>query len=337
MSVHDPAAEHESRDRRPRLPGPVYPIVALAFIGALVWAFSRVLLASDKTVAAVIALGVALNILFWSAAVAYGPRVRGRTVLFPFWVVAAVVVVAAGSVAAFAYGDRGPGEKEEAGATQVLALSAKNIAFSPTELHADVGGTVTIRFNNQDAGTPHNVVVFNGADESGPQLFRGEVVTGPTTASYSFPTPPAGQYAFHCEVHPNMKGTLTVGGAPPSEGPSAPTPSASASATPSASMSGPATGTSEASLTAQGIAFNPTELTLKSGTQATIHFNNQDAGTPHNVAIFQGSDATGQVVFRGDIVTGPAGADYTFTAPAPGTYFFHCDVHPQMTGTITFT
>jgi len=89
-------------------------------------------------------------------------------------------------------------------------------------------------------------------------------------------------------------------------------------------------------LTAQAISFHPDKLTVKpSGGKVTIRFTNQDAGTPHNVAVFQGKDATGKVLFRGEIVTGPAEIDFTFDAPPKGTYFFHCDVHPQMTGSLT--
>ena len=56
------------------------------------------------------------------------------------------------------------------------------------------------------------------------------------------------------------------------------------------------------------------------------------------MAVFNGSDATAPAIFHGDLVTGPGSLDYTFTLPGPGTYFFHCDVHPvQMTGTITLS
>jgi plastocyanin len=35
----------------------------------------------------------------------------------------------------------------------------------------------------------------------------------------------------------------------------------------------------------------------------------------------------------GEIITGPATINYTFTAPSePGTYYFQCDVHPSMNG-----
>jgi plastocyanin len=53
------------------------------------------------------------------------------------------------------------------------------------------------------------------------------------------------------------------------------------------------------------------------------------------VDVFKGSDRHRPGLFRGDLVTGPATKDYTFPAPPPGSYFFHCDVHPtQMHGTL---
>jgi plastocyanin len=88
-------------------------------------------------------------------------------------------------------------------------------------------------------------------------------------------------------------------------------------------------------LTAKDLAFSPTKLTATSP-DVTIHFVNDDANIPHDVAVFDGPDATAPVLAKTDLITGPGTADLTFTLPGPGTYFFHCDVHPtQMTGTIT--
>ena len=43
-------------------------------------------------------------------------------------------------------------------------------------------------------------------------LFKGEIVTGPVVVDYAVPALAAGTYPFVCTVHPNMIGTLTVGG-----------------------------------------------------------------------------------------------------------------------------
>jgi plastocyanin/mono/diheme cytochrome c family protein len=121
-----------------------------------------------------------------------------------------------------------------------------------------------------------------------------------------------------------------------------PSPSASASASPSPSASpqpSPSASGSEQpgalSITAKNIAFDPTTLSAPAGQPFTIDFDNQDAGVQHDVAIFEGSDATAPVAFRGDLVTGVASVTYNVPALPAGSYFFHCDVHPTMTGTLT--
>lgn len=119
-----------------------------------------------------------------------------------------------------------------------------------------------------------------------------------------------------------------------------PAPSPSASASPSASpqpspSASPSGQPSAISLTAKNIAFDPTTLTAPAGKAFTIEFDNEDAGIQHDVAIFMGSDATAPVAFRGDLVTGVATVTYNVSALPAGTYFFHCDVHPTMTGTLT--
>ena len=62
-----------------------------------------------------------------------------------------------------------------------------------------------------------------------------------------------------------------------------------------------------------------------------LTFDNQD-GAPHNVAIYTDSSAS-QAMFQGEIFSG-ATRVYQVPALAAGTYFFRCDVHPDMTGTI---
>jgi plastocyanin len=81
------------------------------------------------------------------------------------------------------------------------------------------------------------------------------------------------------------------------------------------------------------MAFNMSTFSVSAGAQVTINFSNDDAGIPHNFALYTDSSAN-QSIFVGDIVTGPGSAVYTFITPtSPGTYFFRCDIHPTtMTG-----
>jgi plastocyanin len=79
--------------------------------------------------------------------------------------------------------------------------------------------------------------------------------------------------------------------------------------------------------------FNTSTITVPSGAEIIVHFDNQDSGIPHNFAVYQDKTAATQI-FKGDIIVGSRMITYTFNAPTkPGSYFFRCDVHPNtMTG-----
>lgn len=84
------------------------------------------------------------------------------------------------------------------------------------------------------------------------------------------------------------------------------------------------------SITAKDLQFAQTQVSVKAGAAFSVDFDNQD-GAPHNIAI---SDASGATVFKGDIVSATK-VTYAVPALAAGTYSFKCEVHPNMTGTIT--
>ncbi len=92
------------------------------------------------------------------------------------------------------------------GAT-VVKLEAMNIAFTETTLTGPANTPFDLQFNNQDASVPHNVVID---DSSGAAVFTGAIFNGPATQDYSVPALAAGTYSFHCAVHTNMTGTLTI-------------------------------------------------------------------------------------------------------------------------------
>lgn len=94
-----------------------------------------------------------------------------------------------------------------AGAATTLQITAQNIAYDKTDLTAPAGQAFAIAFSNQDSGIPHNVAIKDG---SGKEVFKGDIVTGPTQTTYQVPALAAGTYTFYCSVHPNMTGTLTI-------------------------------------------------------------------------------------------------------------------------------
>jgi plastocyanin len=92
--------------------------------------------------------------------------------------------------------------------------------------------------------------------------------------------------------------------------------------------------TVELELAAENTSYDVTELTAPAGAEVTLVFDNDDEGLQHNFALFESEDALDSPIFEGDRITGVDTINYEFTAPdTPGTYFYHCDVHPtQMTG-----
>ena len=84
-------------------------------------------------------------------------------------------------------------------------------------------------------------------------------------------------------------------------------------------------------IVAKDMKFQVASIDVKAGTNVTVHFDNEDSA-PHNVAVYTDSGA-GTPVAVGDIVT-TAKSDLVVPALTPGTYFFRCDVHHDMTGTL---
>jgi plastocyanin len=80
-----------------------------------------------------------------------------------------------------------------------------------------------------------------------------------------------------------------------------------------------------AAVTIQNFAFSPASVTVPTGT--TVTWTNRDSA-PHQV----GSD-TG--AFQGGALG--TGASYSFTFTTPGTFPYHCVIHPSMHGTVTVT
>ena len=86
---------------------------------------------------------------------------------------------------------------------------------------------------------------------------------------------------------------------------------------------------------AENVAFNTDEIQLPADEQATLQFTNSDASSvQHNVSIYE-DDSASKELFKGQVI--PGGQDVTYEIPAlpKGEYYFQCDVHPGMNGTVT--
>lgn len=87
-----------------------------------------------------------------------------------------------------------------------VAIAAEGLTYDVSCIEAPAGEAFAIVFDNRD-GAPHNVTI---EDAAGATILMGDNVTQ-DTITYDVPALPAGTYAFHCHVHPDMRGVLRVG------------------------------------------------------------------------------------------------------------------------------
>lgn len=79
-----------------------------------------------------------------------------------------------------------------------VAVDIKDFAFSPVTVTVAIGTTVT--WTNEDSST-HTIVSQSGGFNSG-DLSKG------ATFSHTFTA--AGDFEYHCSIHPSMVGHITV-------------------------------------------------------------------------------------------------------------------------------
>lgn len=185
------------------------PVLGLATIASVMYFMSRVLLAVSETASWVIALLVGVVILGCASIAAVRPNISGRT-LAAVLAIGSVVMVGGGIFAA-AVGERHieVHSEEHAGEAGSVQLGARDVAFDHDTITLAADSEVEIRFDNNDRDVQHNITII-GPDPTRP-IFRGQIVTGVATATYTFHAPPAGEYTFQCDVHPaQMKGTVKV-------------------------------------------------------------------------------------------------------------------------------
>lgn len=96
---------------------------------------------------------------------------------------------------------RPPGRTEpvaDGAAADPATISIEGFAFSATD---PLEPTSTVTVTNVD-GTPHTLTAVGGEFDTG-------LLGGGATSSFTVPST-TGTYAFFCELHPSMTGSLTV-------------------------------------------------------------------------------------------------------------------------------
>ena len=90
----------------------------------------------------------------------------------------------------------------------------------------------------------------------------------------------------------------------------------------------------EVVITADNLEFDASTIQATAGEEFNITFTNAES-QPHNVAVYTEADGGGEEIVVGEIITGPdVTTQVAVSALEPGTYYFRCDVHPEMEGTI---
>ncbi len=147
-------------------------------------------------------------------------------------------------------------------AAPALAVSQsvviQNFAYQPQDVTINIGESLT--WINRDP-------VGHTATSDSQGLFDTGVIApgGNKTVSFAI----AGTYAYHCSIHPTLKGTVTVVGPTPTPGPSTPAPSPTA---------GPAaSGTSASSAT---VAPSGTRITVPTNVAAASPSASSGASGP---------------------------------------------------------
>ena len=84
-------------------------------------------------------------------------------------------------------------------------------------------------------------------------------------------------------------------------------------------------------VTAENLEFNAEVIEAPAGEDFTIRLVNNDTA-PHNISVY--SEEGGEEIAKGDTAEGGATVETVVPALEPGEYYFVCDIHPNMNGTL---
>jgi plastocyanin len=293
------------RDERQSLLLPILiPVGGLVAIVLVLFTFSRVLLSVKPNAATAVAFVAAAGIMAVAAFVASRRHVTGAA-LGAFVGAAAGIAMLAGGIAIAVIGP--PEEEVEPfHATIAAPEGAIQAGFSTDALTFEANVPVELEFDNEDPGVGHNVQILDGPDESAPSLFDGPAITGPDTTTYDIAPMAPGEYFFLCRLHPGtaMQGTITV-----------------------------QEGAGGVTVVAENTAFDTDEIRLPAETPTTLTLDNRDA-TAHNLSIYEDETASSDPLFTFEAFTGPKSEPFPVDPIPEGEYYFRCDIHPTMEGTV---
>lgn len=139
--------------------------------------------------------------------------------MFRFWLVL-LIPVALAAVAACGGGSSGKestggtaatqtagGAAGGAASTQITVVATDN-KFDKTALTVPAGKEVTVTFENKGSAI-HNWHVEGVKDKNGKDITT-QLIAGGKTETVRFVIDKAGTYEYMCDVHPEMRGKLTV-------------------------------------------------------------------------------------------------------------------------------
>ncbi len=280
------------------------PVGGLAVIVLVLFLFSRVLLSVKPNAATAVALVVAAGIMTVAAFVASRRSVTGAT-LGSFVGAAAGIAMAAGGIAIVVIG---PPEEEIPPFHAVLAAPEGAVprASRPNALAFEAGGPIELEFDEPGPAIGHNVQIFDGPDDAAPAPLRR--ARHHRTGRDRLPDRTA-----------RARGVLLQLPAPSRHG-----------------MTGTVTVTEGAggvTVVAQNTAFDTDEIHLPADTPSKLTLDNQDAFA-HNLSIYEDDTASGVPLFTFEPFAGPATKTRDVRPLAEGEYYFRCDIHPTMEGTV---
>lgn len=188
-------------------------------------------------------------------------------------------------------------------AATTAAVKIVDFDYQQRETTVDVGTTVTW---TNDGLRPHTVTDRGGSFDSQP-VQPGKT----TTITFSVP----GNYFYFCRINPSkMNGVITVRAG------NAPAPVTRVQAVDPGNIAG------------ESLRFDPPQLTVPVGGRLEIA---NVGGKPHTFTADDGSFST-NIITPGTDGGRFAGTTASLVLTAPGTFAFHCEIHPAaMKGTIT--